>query len=142
MKKTENITVEQAKQVLPSWLELLNATSVAKLTAHPSVSKMVAVWDERFAPVLDADYYQNLTTITKAKKQCEWVSVGMDKTDNTEKFIPTCDEGRGMPFKNSGYLKYCPFCGNRITWTTSSLRGEPEEQPIVNTSSEEEVAMN
>lgn len=137
MKKTENITVEQAKQVLPSWLEFLNATSVAKLTAHPSVSKMVSVWDKHFAPVLDADYYQNL--IAKSNKMCNWVSVGMDETDNTEKFIPTCDEGRGMPFKNSGYLKYCPFCGNQIGWTTSSLLGEPEEPSIENTTPEEEM---
>ena len=148
MKKIENITTEQAKQVLPAWLEFLKVTSDAKLTEHPFVSKITALWTKYFAPVLDAAFYQEQIRIMTPKgckttiKKCNWVSVGMDKTDNTEKFIPTCDEGRGMPFKNSGYLKYCPFCGKQIGWTTSSLLGEPEEQSIENTTPEEEMNEN
>jgi hypothetical protein len=60
MKTSENITIEQARQVLPAWLAFLEATSAAKLEAHPSVSEMLAVWTKYFAVILDEEFYQDL----------------------------------------------------------------------------------
>jgi hypothetical protein len=60
---SKNITIEQAKQVLPAWLAFLEATSIAKLEAHPSVSEMLAIWTKYFAGVLDEGFYQDLSDI-------------------------------------------------------------------------------
>lgn len=133
LEETEVITTEQAKQVLPAWLEFLKATSDAKLTEHSFVSKIMALWTKYFAGVLDAAFYQEQIRIMSPKgckttiKRCEWASIVIDKAV-TEKFIPTCNTGRGMPIVNSDHFKYCPFCGKQISWTTCSVAGETEEQ--------------
>lgn len=83
MKKSD-ITIGQAKQVLPAWLTFLKTTSTARLADHPAISEMVEVWMKHFAVVLDADFYQSQEEIINGEVKSDLLldeEKAMDETD-------------------------------------------------------------
>lgn len=71
----KNITIGQAKQILPIWLSFLNTISKSDLNNHPFTSGIMSLWEKYFVPVLDENFYQQLTDETNKDE------VAMNETD-------------------------------------------------------------